>query len=629
MSSDESDEDDNQSTYRGTRMGRTRTNARQPVRGFNGIGPGADNMRMNDIYTRPTNQPLSSQPRDRTDLGMHGENDQPTCWDAVNYPRESEFDFESYYLRYIRQAEAKAIIDKPVNDTWQDMPTVKDAAYADQDGAQSEFEKKVNELFSGEHTRRKPIHRLNVLDRLARLGHYSILVIGFADGRGMDTPVGGVDATATMSDEAIAEAKRTHGMSMPDDLTQPEFDDLDDMMYLAVFGEDRVQDMRTNSDMTSERFRLPEEFDVITEEKEDNEKDAEYDNETIHWTRVIHTPEGTLEDDLRGIPALKPIFHDLLNIDKIKAASGEGYWRAGYSGMHIRQPQDSQGRFVEFDDPDDVKNEIQQYINNLDRMLTTPAEIDTLDSSISNPMPHLDANYQSISAATDIPKSILTGEDRADTASADDFSQYKSFIAQRRNNYAGPAIVEPLIQRLIDSGVLPEPEGDGFNLEWEPLDELSLLQEADRRQTIAKTIATLAPAGDTSLIAEVGELRQVLGWGSNMGSEINEQQRERQREQQPAEEFPYPDELFQTVEQAQSRSRKLGLGGEFQVRRVDGEVRYAPGGDLRTLEEALSTAESNRPSGGGSGGSEPEPAQSGADTAENVLPVRPDLAGET
>lgn len=610
-------------------MGRIRTNARQPIGGFNGIGPGGGNMRMNDIYTRPTTQPLSSQPRDRVDLGMNGENDQPTCWDAVNYPRESEFDFESFYLRYIRQAEAKAIIDKPVNDTWQDMPTVNDAAYEDQDGAQSEFEKKVNELFSGEHTRRKPIHRLNVLDRLARLGHYSLLVIGFADGRDMDTPVGGVDSSASMSDEAMAEARRTRGVSMPDDLTEPEFDDLSDMMYLAVFGEDRVMDMRTNSDMTSERFRLPEEFDVVTEELEDAETDSEYNQETVHWTRVIHTPEGTLEDDLRGIPALKPVFHDLLNIDKIKAASGEGYWRAGYSGMHIRQPQDSQGRFVEFDDSDDVKQEIQEYIDNLDRMLTTPAEIDTLDSSISNPMPHLNANYQSIAAATDIPKSILTGEDRADTASADDFSQYKSYIAQRRNNYAGPAIVEPLIQRLIDSGVLPEPEGDGFNLEWPPLDELSPIQEWERRQTVAKTVATLAPAGDTSLIAEIGELRQAIGWGAEMGSEINEQQRARERQQGPTEQFPYPDELFQTVEQARSRSRKLGLGGEFQVRRVEGEVRYAPGGDLRTLEEALSTAESESETEGGLGGVQDEAAESGAEAAENVLPVSPDLLEES
>jgi hypothetical protein len=262
-------------------------------------------------------------------------------------------------------------------------------------------------------------------------------------------------------------------------------------------------------------------------------------------------------------------------------------------------------------------------------MLTTPAEIDTLDSSISNPMPHLNANYQSIAAATDIPKSILTGEDRADTASADDFSQYKSYIAQRRNNYAGPAIVEPLIQRLIDSGVLPEPEGDGFNLEWPPLDELSPIQEWERRQTVAKTVATLAPAGDTSLIAEIGELRQAIGWGAEMGSEINEQQRERERQQGPTEQFPYPDELFQTVEQARSRRRKLGLGGEFQVRRVEGEVRYAPGGDLRTLEEALSTAESESEPEGGSGGVQDEAAESGAEAAENVLPVSPDLLEES
>ena len=579
---DEGSSDDEVSPYLGTQMGRARTNTR-------GMG-NLNSPRFNNIYTSPGGLPmqLGGRPDDRISLGMFSQYEQPTVWEAVNYPREEQFNFRSYYLRYTRQAEAKAIIDKPVNDTWQDMPTVHDEAHQDQDKPVSDFEKKVAEFFKGEHTRRKPIHRLNVLDRLARLGHYSVMIIGFGDGRDMDTPVSGVTGRESIPKDEIAKYENDPMVSTPEVMGEAEFDDLDDVMYLAVFGEDRVQDLRTNNDMTSPRFRLPEVFDIVTQKKEEGEDDPEYENQKVHWTRVIHVPEGTLENDLKGIPALKPVFHELLNIDKIKAASGEGFWRAGYQGLHVRPPQDNQGRFMEFENGgDDVKDEINQFIQNFDRTLSTPAEIDPIENSVGNPMPHLEANYQSISAATDIPKSILTGEDRADTASEDDFSQYKSFIAQRRNNYAGPVIVEPLVQRLIDTGVLPEPEGDGFSLEWPPLDELSPIQKWERKQAVADTIQTLSPGGDTSQFGTVGELRQAMGWGPEIGSEVEQKQMDAAAEGDLAEDFPFPDELFEEPEAAQARSEELGLGGEFYTQRFEDGIFYVPGESIDQLEDAL------------------------------------------
>lgn len=586
MSTENDDSDGGSDVYLGTKMGQMRMNTQPALPGLNGTA-----NKENNIYTSPGGLPMSfGKPDDRISLGMWNQYEQPTIWEAVNYPREDQFQFDSYYLRYTRQAEAKAIIDKPVNDTWQDMPTVHDEAHQEQDKPVSDFEKKVKEFFEGEHTRRKPIHRLNVLDRLARLGHYSILVIGFSDGRELRTPVGGASSREKMTQEDIERYTNDPMTSVPDGMGEPEFDDLDDVMYLAVFGEDRVQDWRTNADMTSPRFRLPDEFDIVTQEYDDDENDPEFDSDTIHWTRVIHVPEGTLENDLEGIPALKPVFHELLNIDKIKAASGEGFWRAGYQGLHVRPPQDAQGRFMEFDNPKDVKDEIEEFIQNFDRTLATPAEINPIDSSVGNPMPHLEANYQSISAATDIPKSILTGEDRADTASEDDFSQYKSFIAQRRNNYAGPVIIEPLIQRLIDTGVLPEPEGDGFVLEWPALDELSPLQEWELKSTIANTISTLSPGNDTSQFGTVGELRQTVGWGADIGSEIHKEDSVTDVEDGEvgfSGDFPFPDELYDDANEARIRSQELGMSGAFHIRRFDDSTFFVPGQDIADLEIAL------------------------------------------
>lgn len=511
------DDEASNDAYLGTRMGDM--NPRGNAMGTNARA----NAALREYGSNP----------DRVQLGMFSTWQQPTVWEAVNYPREQEFEFDSYYLRYVRQSEAQAIIDKPANDTWQEDPVIKDTAHEDSDEPQSDFERVVKNFFDGQYTRRKPIHRLNVLDRLSRLGEYAILVLGFSDGRPLSTPVAGVDDSALIDPaELSGESDSQPGTNVPESMDEPEFDGPDDLMYMAVFGQDRVMDIDTETSMSSPRFRLPKEWTLVTQEGEEvgdtNPRDDTHEHQTerVHWTRAIHTPEGTLEDDLRGTPALKSVFHELLNIDKIKAASGEGFWRAGYQGFHVQPPMDNMGRPLEFDDDyEGVHEEIQDFINNFDREIATPAEINSIDSNVHNPMPHLEANYQSIAAAKDIPKSILTGEDRADTANSQDVRQWHQKIGQRRNNFATPVIVEPLIQRLIDTGVFPQPEGDGFVVDWQPLDEPTKRDEWEVYKLVSETINNLS-AGQPTMFATVPELRSAIEWSPDVGTEVAPQHQE-------------------------------------------------------------------------------------------------------
>jgi hypothetical protein len=286
-------------------------------------------------------------------------------------------------------------------------------------------------------------------------------------------------------------------------------------------------------------------------------------------------------------------------------------------------------------DGEDVHQEIQDFLKNFDRTLATPAQIDSIDSSVSNPINHLDANYQAISAATDIPKSILSGKDRADTANATDLTKYERTIASRRNNHATPNIVKPFIQRMIEVGILPEPEGDGFVVEWPPLEELSELQEWELKGNIATAVKAISPGGDTSMLATVPELRQAIGWEPNVGGNIDEDVLEEPQEDQmpdrPAlgqasgedvsgvdaesdgqlevdeselptstvDEFPFPDELYERPVDAEERAGELDLGQGYRVHLIDGEVRYVPGESLEVLAEALDgqsqQVENNRP----------------------------------
>lgn len=477
---------------------------------------------MTDDHYGPTQLSQAYQPRVNARANSHGpttRNDlhsmvsdrrveNPTLWDAVGYPTDTNLDkFETHWLRYERQGTARGLIDKPANDTWQEPPDIVDDTAESED--QTDFEAEVERFMDGETLRREPLHRFNVVDRLATLGHYALLVLGFDDGRDLSTPVAGV-----ADDE------------------DGEFDGLDDLQYIATFGEDRVVDVDIVTDMTDPRFRLPESYELVTSSTgglvDDDEEET---TEEVHWSRVIHVPQGTLENDLWGTPYLKPIFHNLVNIDKILAGSAEGYWRSGYAGMVLSPPRGPNGELLRFNDADggtadssDLQNEIEQYEKNLKRTIATTGEVETLDPAIADPESHINQQYKEIALCKDAPQSILMGNETGERATSEDASMWKEHISSRRTNFAESVIITPLINRLIDVGILPTPNGDGsyaYSVEWPPLDELSEPEQAEVAGTLATALKELT-GGQPDRIATRGELRSVMDWEPALGSEVDD-----------------------------------------------------------------------------------------------------------
>lgn len=459
-------------------------------------------------------------PSSRADLGAMGVgqaragNELPTLWDGVGYPAEGALTFADHWLRYERQGFARGIIDKPANSTWQEPPEIVDDGRSidnDVDG-KTDFEQQIHQFFEGEHTRRKPHHRMCVADKLARLGKFSLIVLGFGDGRDLSEPVQGVHEStleATSSQTSVDDGEDTR-----------EFDSLDDLAYITVFGEDRVESIDTVTDMRDERFRLPETYEVITEE---DESDGDEQTTEIHWTRVIHVPQGALENDVEGTRELKPVWNNLLNLEKINAASGEGYWRGGYQGLVVTPPETQSGEVAQFeDDGEAVHNQIRQYEQNMMRTLFSTGNINTLDSTIDSPTPHIEAQVREIAACKEQPQSILMGNETGERATSEDKKMWHEFISGVRNTFAEPVILLPIINRLIDVGVLPEPAGDSYTIDWSSLYEMSEETESQVRERRANTLNTLSN-GDPERLASRAELRKKgLGWSAEYGSEVDD-----------------------------------------------------------------------------------------------------------
>lgn len=437
----------------------------------------------------------ASQPLSRDQIAR-GHTGKTPLWDAVNYPSETDLNsFEWHRIRYERQAEAKGLIDRPAEDTWGagDLDISDDYERDGDDGEDTEFEQAVRRLLDGDATRRQPIHRFIDADKQATLGEYSIICFGFNDGEDPREPV--------------------------DD---GQLNGLDDLNFIFAYDQERVQSFETNNDITSERFGLPETYNVEVSDGQ---------TETFHHSRVVHIPQGgTLtSDDLHGEFALKSIAHPLVNIDKIQAAGAEGYWRGAYQGLVIRPPTDENGVPMVLEDQagegaetdsSEVQKKIDRYERNMDRVIATTAEIESIGTQVSSPLDHLESQFRSISSAWNIPMSILMGNERGDMATEEDRAQYHEFLSGRRMKFDEPLILRPVFDRLIVKGVLPEPQGDGYTVNWPPLEELTEMEKADIFATRMKALKDGTSGQPTQLVtwAEVRN-KWMDDWNAARGSE--------------------------------------------------------------------------------------------------------------
>jgi len=516
-------------------------------------------------------------------------NNLPQLWDAVGYPGDQHLDFRTYYNRYKRDGIAEAIIDRPANSTWQDQPSVEDHGDPEDDegdnadnpdtqpgstgfssgeprgqGNQTDFEKAVSRFLTGDPLRRRPTHRMRVADRMATLGQFSIIVIGFDDGREMDSPVGGVEDDSEGDDD-------------------PEFGDRDDgltgLNYLATYAQDRVEIETKNSDMTSPRFRLPETYTVQVEGANEAGRDYDVSNagddetEEIHWTRVIHIPEGADEDDLRGGYGLADVINNLLNIDKITAASGEGYWRSGYRGIQVKPPSNNQGAQVKagmdsMTGGSELARRIGRMYDNFQRTVATTAELEPMQMSVESPEDHFQTQIKVISAAKEFPQSYLLGNETGERATSEDRQFWDRKIASRRNTFAGPVIFEPLVDRLVEVGVLPEPVGgkSGYRVHWPPLHEPSEKDKAEVARIWAEAYSKMS-GGDPKLLFSNAELRSRLNAPPRFGSAVELTDEEQQAEERRQRVVTDPNESDPVV---QDQAEEMGMSGGVGTAMADG-----------------------------------------------------------
>lgn len=351
-------------------------------------------------------------------------------YDILGYERDP--DFESFYALYQRAGISRRIINAPVDASWRGLPEI-----VEKDKKDTEFEKEWRNLV----IKRKIYSKIRRADKLARIGQYSVLLLGFDDGSPLDKPV-----------------KKAS-----------------ELLYLQPYSENSAEIDQIEEKSSNERYGLPNTYKI----KMSNLSDVtEVMPKIVHHSRIIHIAEDLLTNNIRGEPALKCVFNNLHNIELISGGSAEMFWRGALPGLAFKAEEGAQ--FGSEDDLEDLEDEIQEYLLGLKRYLRLQGvDIEQLTPQVSDPTSHIAVQIEIIAGTIGMPKRILVGSERGELASSQDQVAWNRQMDERRQDFCEPVILRPLIDRLIEFGILPSPDKDTYTIKWK-----NLLQETEHAKSL-------------------------------------------------------------------------------------------------------------------------------------------------
>jgi len=413
--------------------------------------------------------------------------------DECGFPKD--IDLKHYHVMYEREPLAAKVVDIYPNHTWKVTPKV----FEDEDTeTETAFEIRWNEiqnLTRGEENHFKDNEGSEIwrkckkVDRLSGIGKYGILVIGFDDGQDLEE-----------------EVTKKEGM---------------DVNYISAYSQLAVDIEGLEQDEKNPRYMMPTWYKITT--GFDTDEDVNIggkagDTFRVHYSRVIHVSEDTGEGDLFHTPRMQLPFNLLHGARKLYGAGPEGYWKMCFTSLLIEAHPG-----VSHDDIDhaSVNTEIDKYQNGLQKVLKLVGlSGKAVAPSVVNPQPFIDTCIDAICIHLEIPKRIFLGSERGELASSQDQTSWAESVGDRQTMHVTPNILVPLINRLINMGVLPVPP-DGFSIDWPDLTQPTKEQQTNVAKGVTEAISKFVQGGiGDSFMTKVDFLVEVIGMESEKAQTI-------------------------------------------------------------------------------------------------------------
>ena len=424
-------------------------------------------------------------------LGQSFEGDRE-LYDICGY--DQTMTYEQYRGRYTRDPLAKRIVDAYPNATWTVQPDV----YDTDKETESSFEEAWQEMI------KDPVLKLmqyfSRVDKVAGIGRYGVLYLGYDDGK---------DA----KEEVKGSVK---------------------LIYVQAFGEGTCQIVKVEESSKSPRYGKPTLYKITPNNVEENVSRSAVTTTVAagsvkpfeaHWTRIIHVADGTIDNDVYGTPRLECVWNRLQDIETVCGGSAEMFWRAGFPGLQFVTPPDAQVA-----DESALTDEIEEYIHGLSRYMrlqNMEAKAIPAPGAVTAPDGYFNIFLAQISAATGIPVRILVGSERGELASSQDERGWHDRIKERRMSFATD-VVRTFILRMVLVGALPEP--DDLKVTWPPIEELNESEKMDIANKKTKAMVDYINGGVDALMTPVQFFTEVLGYSADEAATMLDEVEDYQKE---------------------------------------------------------------------------------------------------
>jgi hypothetical protein len=397
------------------------------------------------------------------------------AWDDYGY--KNELEFEDHYQMYRRFGIAKAGIKMPVNMCWKTFPRIMEGEEGDADkrGEATPWELLIKSIFKS----LKLMRKLKRVDEFQRVGHYGAFVVQI---RGSEEQA--------MWGNPLERVR------------------VDQIVKFIPLYEVQLKPTEWDENEQSERYGQPTMYQFQESELNDsNAQDNRLRSVMVHHSRVIIFAEGADDESIYGVPANEAGFNDLITMEKIIGAGGEGFWKSAamktvYSNTNKDAPMPLP---AEIDSMDEA---IKDFVEGLDKHLMvgglTP---EVLSVAMADPKEPFSIALQSYSAGIEVAAKLLIGSQEGKLASEEDARFTMSAMQSRREDF-GTIMVQSCVDWMSVHGIINKIE---YYVEWDDLLAPSDKDKFELGTQLSKIIIEMTARFGESPI-DPNEVAKVMGY---------------------------------------------------------------------------------------------------------------------
>lgn len=409
-----------------------------------------------------------------TDSGLAGFGVKHNNLRDFGFPAEPRF--ADFHRAYKRNGLAKAGVDKTVSKTWQDFPYLLERPRDEgQSRKETGWEKRLRQRFED----LRLWQQLAEADRRGLVGTYSAAILRLADNKQFNEPVDTVPG----------------GLS--------------GLVEIIPAWEAQLQVSQWDTGQASETYGQPLLYQ-FNEAAVDLSAKVQPRSFMVHPDRVlIWSRDGTLN----GSSALEAGLNDLLTIEKIIGAGGEGFWKNAKSSPILQAAQGADYRQIAAamgvsvgEILDLMNDQVESWQAGFDKLLMLQGmEAKTLGITLPIPEHFFSVACQSFAASMSIPMKVLVGMQTGERASNEDADEWAQTNMSRRSSVVIPNIME-MVRRFERFGMIPERD---WSLAWNDLTEASADEKIARADKMASVNQRVVLSGERVFTS--AEIRAAAG----------------------------------------------------------------------------------------------------------------------